>query len=113
MELTPSVSGSMVVANGGTNLPSVPRWVQRARNNEIGRGIVQATAVQAKGYVAHTRVEVASAVARMGLQRVAELSHEAMRFTAQSPTAAGRFEAVADAFTSVVVSEIVKLGYDQ
>ena len=85
---------------------------RRAMDREGERGMVRAERVRADTYVAHERVQGASFVARMGMHRAAELSHEAMRFTAQSPTAAGRFEAIADAFASVVVNEVIKLGYD-
>lgn len=112
-DLMPQMSDAALATRGDDGLARMPRRMQRAVDGQIGRGLVRAAAVEANTYVAHARVEGTAFVARMGLQRVAELSHEAARFTAQSPTAAGRFEAVADAFTSVVVNEVIKLGYDR
>lgn len=112
-DLISRVSDALLDPRDGELFPRAPRRIARAVDAEVGRGLVRAARAQADAYVAHTRVEGASLVARTGLARVAELSHEAARFTAQSPTAAGRFEAVADAFAAIVVNEIIKLGYER
>ena len=47
------------------------------------------------------------------MQRVAELSADELRYTAQSPMAEARYRAIADAFASLVTGEVIKLGYDR
>lgn len=94
--------------------PRSPRYVRRATNREIGRGLVQATRAQADTYVAHTRVEGASFVARLGMNRVAELAAEELRYLKATPSraAAARYRMIGDAFAALVASEVIELGCD-
>jgi len=110
--LMPRVSDALLGSADANLLPRVPRRVQQAVDAQIGRGIVRAARAQADAYAAHTRVEGASYVARTGMQRVAELSADEVRYSAQTPMAEPRYRAIADAFASLVVGEVIKLGYD-
>ncbi len=111
-QLTPRVSDALLGARDADLLPRIPRRVQNAIDAQIGRGLVRAARAQADTYAAHTRVEGASYVARTGMNRVAELSAEEVRYTAQTPMAEARYRAIADSFASLVTDEVIKLGYD-
>jgi hypothetical protein len=110
--IVPHVSDALLGATDANLLPRVPRRVQQAVDTQIGRGLVRAARAQANAYAAHTRVEGASFAARTGMQRVAELSADEAHYSAQTPMAEPRYRAIADAFTSVVVNEVIKLGYE-
>jgi hypothetical protein len=112
MTIVPRVSDALLGTTDANLLPDTPKWVRRAVDTQAGRGIIRAARVQADTYVAHTRVEGASYVARTGMQRTAELSADEVRYSAQLPMAEPRFRAIADAFASLVVGEVIKLGYD-
>jgi hypothetical protein len=73
-DLMARMSDASVATRDGDVLPRAPWRVQRAVNQQVGRGTVRAARVQADAYVAQTRVELASFVARTGLARVAELT---------------------------------------
>ena len=107
------ISDGLLDARDGDLLPRVPRRVQRAIDGQHARALVRAARVQGDAYVAHTRVEAASFVARLGMHRVAELSAEAMEFSGRTPLATGRFQAIGDAYAALVVEEVIKLGYDR
>lgn len=92
-------------------LPRIPRRVQRAVDAQAACGLVRAARAQADAYVAHTRIEGASFVARTGLARVAELSAEEVRYSAQTPLAESRFRAITDSFAALVNREVLSLGY--
>jgi hypothetical protein len=111
--LVPRVSDAAMAYNTGADLlPTIPRKVQRAVDAQIAGGLVRATHAQADAYAAHARVEGASYVARTGMQRVAELSADEARYTAQNPMAEHRYRAIADSFAALVNNEVIKLGYD-
>lgn len=110
--LTPRVSDALMGAHDSDLLPRIPRRVRKAIDVQIGRGLVRAARAQADTYAAHTRVEGASYVARTGMNRVAELSAEEVRYCAQTPMAEARYRAIADSFASLVTDEVIKLGYD-
>jgi hypothetical protein len=111
-EVAPRINDMLLGSADANLLPLIPRRVQRAVNAQAGRGLVRAARVQADAYVAHTRIETASFVARTGMARVAELTEEEVRCTAQSPMAEARYRRIADAFASLVTNEVIKLGYD-
>jgi hypothetical protein len=113
-DLMPRVADALLDARDGDLLPRVPRRVVRAVDGEVGRGLVRAARAQADAYVAHTRMEGASFVARTGLARVAELTAEEARYLEQTPTraAAARYRAIGDAFAGLVANEVIKLGYE-
>lgn len=111
--LVSRVSDALLDARDGDLLSRVPRGVQRAIECQNARALVHAARVQGDAYVAHARVEAASFVARIGMHRVAELSAEAMEFSGRTPLATGRFQAIADAYASIVAEEVIKLGYDR
>jgi hypothetical protein len=111
-EVAPRINDMMLGSGDANLLPRIPRRVQRAVDAQAGRGLVRAARAQADAYVAHTRVEAASFVARTGMARVAELSEEEVRYTAQTPMAEARYRRIADAFSSLVTNEVIKLGYD-
>lgn len=110
--IMPRVSDALLGMTDANLLPQVPRRVQQAVDAQVGRGLVRAARAQANAYAANTRVEGASFVARTGMRRVAELSAEEAQYSAQTPMAEPRYRAIADAFASVVVGEVIKLGYD-
>lgn len=93
-------------------LPQIPRRVRQAVDAQVAHGLVRAARAQADTYAAHTRVEGASYVARTGMLRVAELSAEEARYSAQTPLAEHRYRAIADSFAALVNNEVIKLGYD-
>ncbi len=111
-QLTSRVSDALMATTNTDLLPRIPGRIQRAVDGQIGRGLVRAARVQADAYVAHTRIEGASLVARTGMQRVAELSTEEVRYSAQTPLAEARYRTIADSFAALVHSEVIKLGYD-
>jgi hypothetical protein len=111
-QLTPQISDALLGARDADLLPRIPRSMQRAVDAQTARGLVWAARAQANAYAAHTRIEGASFVARMGMQRVAELSAEEVCYTAQTPMAEARYRAIADSFAALVNNEVIKLGYE-
>jgi hypothetical protein len=111
--LVPRVSNAAMAYNADADLlPRIPKRVQRAVDTQVASGLIRAARAQADTYAAHTRVEGASYVARTGMQRVAELSADEARYTAQNPMAEHRYRAIADSFAALVTNEVIKLGYD-